>query len=98
MQKNSRFFTFQFSYSKSNSIKIRRFEISRRLVQTGSISVFLILVFGTFGVGLHGVINSTAFASPIESDSISARFAASNVDALGYNDPRPAVSEAMAVN
>jgi murein DD-endopeptidase MepM/ murein hydrolase activator NlpD len=98
MQKNSRFFTFQFSYSKSNSIKIRRFQISRRLLQTGSISIFLILVFGTFGVGLHGLIYSTAFASPIESDSITARFAASNIDALGYNDSKPVVLEAISVN
>jgi len=99
MQKNSRFFTFQFSYSKSNSIKIRRFQISRRLLQTGSISLFLIAVFGTFGVGLHGLINSTAFASPIQDNSLPAQFAAaSKIDALRYEGSKPAVSEAMAVN
>src|SRR6476620_9964833 len=98
MQKNSRFFTFQFSYSKSNTIKIRRFDLSRKLVQTGSLSIFLIAVFSTFGIGIHGLIKSTAFASTIQNNSLSDQFAAARLETSGYNYSRPKASEAMAVN
>jgi len=98
MQKNSRFFTFQFSYSKSNTIKIRRFDLSRKLVQTGLVSIFLIAVFSTFGIGIHGLIKSTAFASTIQNNSLSDQFAAARLETSGYNYSRPKASEAMAVN
>ena len=77
MLKNSRFLTFQFSYSIKNQIRIRRFEVSRKLVQTGSISIFLVAVFSTFGVGLHGLIKSTAFASSFDTNAFSPQLAAS---------------------
>jgi murein DD-endopeptidase MepM/ murein hydrolase activator NlpD len=98
MQKNVRFFTFQFSYSRKNKIKIRRFEVSRKLIQTGSISIFLVAVFGTFGVGLHGLIRSTAFASTFDNTSLSPQLAAASFSHETYNYSRPTASEAVAVN
>ena len=90
MQKNTRFFTFQFSYSRKNQIRIRRFEISRKLLQTGSISIFLVAVFSTFGVGLHGLIRSTAFASTVGNTSLSPHLAATSFSQDTYDYSRPA--------
>jgi murein DD-endopeptidase MepM/ murein hydrolase activator NlpD len=94
MQENSRFFTFQFSYSIKNQIRIRRFEVSRKLVQTGSVSLFIIAVFSTFGIGLNGIVKSAAFAGTIEDNSLSSQFAA----AATYDYSRPAASDSIAVN
>jgi murein DD-endopeptidase MepM/ murein hydrolase activator NlpD len=98
MQKNSRFFTFQFSYSRKNIIRIRRIEISKRLVQSGSVSLFVIAIFSTFGLGLHGVIRNTAIAGTLADNSLSAQFAAANLEAVNNDYPRQAASEALAVN
>lgn len=98
MQKNDRFFTFQFSYSKNNLIKIRRIEISRKLIQSGSIWIFLVTVFSTFGVGLHGLIRSTAFASSIDNPSFSTELASASLETKSYNYQRTAATEAVAVN
>jgi murein DD-endopeptidase MepM/ murein hydrolase activator NlpD len=96
MQKNVRFFTFQFSFRGKQKIKIRRFEVSRRLVQTGSISIFLFLVFGLSGFGIRGLIKNTALASSSEGNYLSDQFASARLSNYDYS--RPAASEAMAVN
>src|SRR5947209_5905533 len=98
MQKNDRFFTFQFSYSRKNLIKIRRIEISRKLIQTGSLSIFLVTVFSTFGVGLHGLIRNTAFASSVETRSFSSELASASLESTSYNYQRTVATEAVAVN
>ena len=98
MQKNTGFFTFQFSYSRKNVIRIRRFAVSKRSVQSASISVFLVTVFSTFGIGLHGLIKSTAFASTLQDTSLSTRLATSRLDASTFDYARPKSSEAVAVN
>jgi murein DD-endopeptidase MepM/ murein hydrolase activator NlpD len=96
MQKNSRFFTFQFSYSRKNKIKIRRFEVSRKLIQTGSLSIFLVAVISTFGVGLHGLIRNTAFANSFSNASFSPQLASAAFTSETYNYSRPAASDAVA--
>lgn len=96
MQKNVGFFTFQFSYSRRNKIKVRRIEISRRLLQSGSISVFLITFFSTFGVGLHGLLRETAFAGSIGNNSLP--LATARLEPTSFDYSRPAASEAVAVN
>ena len=98
MQKNTRFFTFQFSYSSKNKIKIRRFEVSRRLVQTSSISIFLIVVFSTFGVGLHGLIRDTALASSFDNPTLAPQLAAASFSQETFDYPRPTASEAISVD
>ena len=98
MLKNSRFLTFQFSYSRKNKIKIRRFEVSRKLVQTSSISIFIIVVFSTFGVGLHGLIRSTALASTIGNNSLSPALASASFDQQTIDFPRPTAAEAISVD
>jgi len=94
MQKNSRFFTFQFSYSFKNQIRIRRFEVSKKLIQTGSVSLFIIAVFSTFGFGLYGIVNSTAFANSVADNSLSSQFEA----AAAYEYSQPTASTNIAVN
>jgi murein DD-endopeptidase MepM/ murein hydrolase activator NlpD len=98
MQKNTGSFIFQFSYSTKNTIKIRRIRISRRLVQSGSISIFLTAVFGIFGVGLHGLIKSTTFAHNLDSNSLSNQLAEVKLEQAKIDYSRPEVAEAIAVN
>src|SRR5215468_3131190 len=98
MQKNIRFFTFQFSYSTKNSIKIRRIRISKRLVQSGSIAIFLTTVFGVFGVGLHGLLKNATFASNLNPDSLSGQLAVARLQQTKIDYSRPEVAEAVAVN
>jgi len=96
MQKNVGFFTFQFSYSRRNKTKVRRIEISKRLLQSGSVSVFLITFFSTFGVGLHGLLRETAFAGGISNNSLP--LATAHLEPTSFDYSRPAASEAVAVN
>jgi murein DD-endopeptidase MepM/ murein hydrolase activator NlpD len=98
MQKNTRFFTFQFSYSSKNKIKIRRFEVSRKLVQTGSISIFLFVVFGTFGVGLHGLIRNTALASTIDTPTLAPQLASASFSQENFDYSRLTASEAVSID
>jgi murein DD-endopeptidase MepM/ murein hydrolase activator NlpD len=60
MTKNGKYFTFLFSFSKKSRIYIKRFEVSKKLLQNGllSISVFGILSF--FGVGIFGVFGGSS--------------------------------------
>lgn len=96
MQKNVRFFTFRFSYSTKNKIKVRRFQISRKLVQSGSLLVFIIAIFGTFGVGLHGLLKNTTFAQGL--DLTSGEFSQATAAQSRIDYSRPAATEAFAVN
>jgi murein DD-endopeptidase MepM/ murein hydrolase activator NlpD len=103
MQKNVRFFTFQFSYSTKNTIKIRRIRISKRLVQSGSVAIFLTTFISIFGVGLHGLIRNRTFARNLDPGSVSNQLAAAQLEQapvqqakLDYS--RPDVAEAVAVN
>lgn len=99
MQKNVRFFTFLFSYSTKKSIKIRRIEVSKTLVGSVSISVFLIAVVATLGLGLHGLIQSTTLARSVDSSSLAGQPAAAPFDQQSRLDySRPEASEAIAVN
>lgn len=96
MQKNDRFFTFLFSYSKNNITKIRRVQVSRRLLQTGSLSIFLFTVLGFFAVGLQGIIKNTTFAQGFENTSAGFETASRIQTKIDYS--RPAASAAFAVN
>src|SRR6185503_17307051 len=94
MQKNSRFFTFQFTFRSRDKIKVRRFQVSRRLVQTGSISVFTIAIITTLGTGIHGLLRNAAFANTFSNSYIMAQ--AAPLAKMDYS--RPATSAALAVN
>src|ERR1051325_7891105 len=95
MQKNTRFFTFQFSYSTKNKIKIRRIKISRRLIQSGSVAIFLTAVFSIFGVGLHGLIKTNAFAQDLSSDSLTDQLAVAKLEQANIDYSRPELSDAV---
>ena len=98
MQKNDRFFTFQFSYSTKNKIKIRRIRISKRAVQSGLVTIFLTAVFGTFGVGLHGLIKNTTFAQTVDPNSLSNQLAEAKLDQDWTDNSRTEIAEAVSVN
>jgi len=80
MQKNTRFFTFQFSYSTKKTIKIRRIRISKRVVQSGFIAIFFAAVIGTLSVGLHGLIKTAALARNLDSDSLTNQLTEAKLD------------------
>lgn len=99
MQKNSRFFSFLLSYSRRNHIRIRRFEVSRNLVQTGSISIFFIAVLAGLGVGLDGLLKSTTLAKSFDSGSTLSQLAAIRPNQLtAYDYSRPAAADNIAAN
>jgi murein DD-endopeptidase MepM/ murein hydrolase activator NlpD len=93
MQKDKGSFSFQYSYSSKNTIKVRRVAVSRRLLQTGSILVFIVAIFSTLGAGLHGILRNTAIAQDLTNSTLLAQIPAAKFD---YS--RPAVSAALAVN
>jgi murein DD-endopeptidase MepM/ murein hydrolase activator NlpD len=93
MLKNTGSFVFLFSYSRKDKIKIRRVEISKRLIQSGSITIFFIAVFSIFGFSLHRVIRNTTFAR--NQDGVSAE---EQLAVARFNYSRPPASEAIAVN
>src|SRR5437762_13741567 len=99
MQKNSRLFTFLFSYSTKSSIKIRRVTVSKKLVQSGSITVFLVTVISLLSLGLNGVVKDIAFAKSLDRHSLSGELAAAHSDQQ-YNPhySHHAPSEAIAIN
>ena len=58
MQNNSKFFTFLFSHSSKSKIYIRRFEISKRVLQNGLLGLVLIFGVSIFSFAVIGVFNS----------------------------------------
>src|SRR5690348_12199427 len=93
MTKNGKYFTFLFSFSKRSRIYIKRYEVSKKLLQNGllSISVFSILSF--FGFGIFGVFgggspDTVSFAGVLP-NKIQSKFAADNgvKDAIDYSRP-----------
>lgn len=55
MQNNGKAFTFLFSHSSKSRIYIRRFEISKRLLQNSLLSLVLIFGVSAFGIAISGV-------------------------------------------
>jgi len=98
MQKNTRFFTFQYSYSTKKKIKIRRFRISKRLVQSGSVAIFLTAVVGTLGISLHGLVKTTAFAQNLSSDTYGSQLVAAKLELSSPDSSFSDATEAVAVN
>ncbi|HEY2866036.1 MAG TPA: M23 family metallopeptidase [Pyrinomonadaceae bacterium] len=72
--------------------------ISKRMIQTGSVAIFLIAVFGTFGVGLQGLIKHTTFAQTIDPNSISIQLAEAKLDQDRIDSSRSDVAEAVSIN
>ncbi|HYJ89849.1 MAG TPA: M23 family metallopeptidase [Pyrinomonadaceae bacterium] len=65
------------------------------MVQSGSLAIFLTIVFGIFGVGLHGIIKNTTFAQTLDSDSLSNQLAEAKLDQTRIDYARSEPSEAV---
>jgi murein DD-endopeptidase MepM/ murein hydrolase activator NlpD len=98
MQKNVRSFSFLVSFSRNNQIKIRRFEVSHRLVQTFSISVFLLTSFVFLGVGISGLVRHTTLAKSFNNNSLTHQLGFDEGHRSAYDYSRPASSAEIAVN
>lgn len=57
MQNSGKFFTFLFSHSSKSKIRIRRVEVSKKLLQNTFLSLAFIVVVTLFGAGIVGVFN-----------------------------------------
>jgi murein DD-endopeptidase MepM/ murein hydrolase activator NlpD len=96
MTKNGKYFTFLFSFSKKSRIYIKRFEVSKRLLQNGllSISVFGLLSF--FGFGIFGVFGSNSLdgvnLAGVIPTQVQATFSAQTPVKDGIDYSRPDVS------
>ena len=56
MTKNGKPFTFLFKRSSNSRIFIRRFEVSRRVIQNGSLCIAFVLFSTLLGGGIYGVV------------------------------------------
>ena len=70
MQNKGKVFTFLFSHSSKSKIQIRRIEISKRLLQNGSLGLILIFSLSIFGTAIVGVFNNGVSADQIVSASV----------------------------
>lgn len=61
MTKNGKYFTFLFSHSTKSRIYIKRFEISKRLLQNGLLSISVFIALSFFGFGIFGVFGGNSF-------------------------------------
>ncbi len=59
MTNNGKYFTFLFSRSKKSRIFIKKVDVSKRLLQNGSLSIILTFAFSTFGIGIFGLTGNT---------------------------------------
>jgi murein DD-endopeptidase MepM/ murein hydrolase activator NlpD len=102
MQSNSKVFTFLFSHSSKSKIRIRRVEVSKRLLQNGllslvlvfGISIFSFAIFGVFGSGSSDQNISAAFINPAVNPLPAKVLAQPN--SIDYS--RPAASTDYALN
>jgi len=62
MQKNDKSYTFLLSQNNKSGIYIKRVSVSRSYVHFGSIGLFLLIGISTLGIGVSGMIKTTAFA------------------------------------
>jgi murein DD-endopeptidase MepM/ murein hydrolase activator NlpD len=68
MTNNGKYFTFLFSRSSRSRIFFKKVDVSKRLLQNGSLSIALVLGFSTLSFGIYGVFyNSFSFGSNIAS-------------------------------
>jgi len=101
MQSNGKVFTFRFSHSFRSKIYIRRFEISKRVLQNGLLSLVLVFGISIFSFALFSVFGSgfasdqsiaTAFINPAVNPLSSSVHAEPN--SIDYSRPRAALNYA----
>ncbi len=74
MREDNRYYTFLLSHTTKEKIYIRRFEISKKLVHTSAVSLFL--CFGLLSIGAYGFLNGnntnliTSLSAPFDSKSV----------------------------
>jgi murein DD-endopeptidase MepM/ murein hydrolase activator NlpD len=98
MLKESGCFTFRYSYSVRNTIRIRQVRISKRLIQTGSLAIFLAAVFSAFGVGVTALVQNADLARNVSSGVLSNKLAAAKLEISQVEFQRPDPVEGVAVN
>lgn len=69
MTKNGKPFTFLFKRSSSSRIYIRRFEISRKVIQNGSLCIAFVLFSTLLGGGIYGIA-SGKFAGDLDDNTV----------------------------
>jgi murein DD-endopeptidase MepM/ murein hydrolase activator NlpD len=99
MQKNERSFSFLFSFSTRNHIRIRRFEVSRRVIQTGTIAAFFITTLSFLVIGITGLVRQTTLARSFNNNTLLSQITAAGTDVpAAFDYSRPASSSDVAVN
>src|SRR5687768_5598585 len=102
MQNSGKFFTFLFSHSTKSKIRIRRVEVSKKLLQNTLLSLAFIIAFTSFGAGIFGVFNldlseASTLAATLENQTLNQlSFKPNQVKTIDYS--RPEVSDIYARN
>lgn len=63
MQKKAKHFTFLYSRTTNNTIKIRRVRVSKKILQNGLLGIALVAGISTFASGVYGVLSSSDLSS-----------------------------------
>jgi len=102
MQNSGKFFTFLFSHSSKSNIRIRRVEVSKKLLQNTLLGLALIIGVTSFGAGIFGVFNfdlsqASLLAATLENQTLTQlSLKPTKVQAIDYS--RPEVPDIYARN
>jgi murein DD-endopeptidase MepM/ murein hydrolase activator NlpD len=98
MAKNDKFYTFLFSRSTKNTIRIRRVRVSKQIAQTGAVVIFLIAGITLLSTGLSGVIRTDALAKTVETPATEQLALLKADQKTTFDYARPADSSQVTVN
>jgi len=98
MAKNDKFYTFLFSRSKKNTIKIRRVSLSKKLVQSGAVAIFLSTGISLLTFGLNGVMRTEAYAQTVDTPATQQLALLRSEQKTTFDYSRPADSAQAATN
>ncbi|MFN6964217.1 MAG: M23 family metallopeptidase [Pyrinomonadaceae bacterium] len=98
MAKVVKSYSFNFSFASKSSIKIRRIHVSKKLVHSGLIALFLTFGISTLTFGISGVMSDRSLAGSV-GDAATRSMASLRADSTSRLDyTRPAASGQMARN
>ncbi|MBX3244292.1 MAG: M23 family metallopeptidase [Acidobacteria bacterium] len=100
MQKNAKYFTFHFSYTRGSKIHIRKVRVSKGLVQNGLLGVAIIFGLSALSIGAFGILNSAPDVSESLTSSVSKdqSVQSSITGPVALNYSRPDASSRMSFN
>ncbi len=99
MQKNDKCYTFLLSHSTRSKIRIRRVNVSKRLLHYTTFSIFILTLFSGLGIGVAGLFKNTDLSQTNNNpllNNLAAVTTKKNTDQIDYSHPKTA--DAYSIN